>query len=177
MGFLVLVVLLFGLNGINKIINFSRHIDNSEMTYTSNHAAEDFTVYDKDGNPVRLANHYPEPIVVNFWASWDTLSQEQLPVFEKMYQKYGDQVQFMMVNITDGSKENRESADAYIAEKGYTFPVYYDTDMSAVTAYGTRSIPATYFVNSRFDLMGRANGVIDEETLKKGIKLILKETE
>ena len=82
-----------------------------------------------------------------------------------------------MIDSIGAIGETKELGQDFIKTNGYTFPVYYDTDMSAVTAYGTRSIPATYFVNSRFDLMGRANGVIDEETLKKGIKLILKETE
>ena len=32
--------------------------------------AVDFTVYDKDGNPINLSAFYGKPIIINFWATW-----------------------------------------------------------------------------------------------------------
>ncbi|MBQ4309753.1 MAG: redoxin domain-containing protein, partial [Lachnospiraceae bacterium] len=32
--------------------------------------AVDFTVYDAEGNEVRLSDHFGTPLVVNFWTSW-----------------------------------------------------------------------------------------------------------
>ena len=32
--------------------------------------APDFTVYDADGNAVKLSDFLGQPVVVNFWASW-----------------------------------------------------------------------------------------------------------
>ena len=35
--------------------------------------APDFTVYDADGNEVKLYDFFGKPIVLNFWASWSIL--------------------------------------------------------------------------------------------------------
>ena len=32
--------------------------------------APDFTVYDAEGNAVKLSDYFGKPIVLNFWASW-----------------------------------------------------------------------------------------------------------
>ena len=43
----------------------------------------------------------------------------EMPDFHAAYEKYPD-VQFLMVNATDGVQETVEKAKAYIAEAGYT---------------------------------------------------------
>ena len=98
--------------------------------------APDFTVYDAEGNPVQLYDYIGKPLVVNFWASWCGPCQMEMPHFEDKYQELGDEVQFLMINMTDGGRETVDSASAFIAEKGYTFPVLYDTDSNAALTYG-----------------------------------------
>jgi len=48
-----------------------------------------------------------------------------------MYERYGDQIHFVLLNMNEPGKETKETADQYIKEKGYTFPYYYDEDQSA----------------------------------------------
>ena len=91
--------------------------------------APDFTVYDADGNEVHLSDFRGKPVVLNFWASWCGPCKMEMPDLEKAYQEYGDQIQFMLVDLTDGSQETVEKASAFIKEQGYTFPVFYDTAM------------------------------------------------
>ena len=93
--------------------------------------------------------------------------------FEKIYKTYGDDVTIMMVNMTDGYQETYEKAEAHIKENNYTFPVYYDIDYSAATAYRVTSLPATYFIDAEGNLVTHAKGMIDYETLKKGIGMIV----
>ncbi|MBP3324151.1 MAG: TlpA family protein disulfide reductase, partial [Clostridia bacterium] len=79
---------------------------------------------------------------------------------------------FMMVNMTDGTSETIKSATKFIENAGYTFPVYFDTEESALYAYYVYSIPATYFINSDGTLAAYAHGMINEEALTKGIELM-----
>ena len=140
---------------------------------TTESLAPDFTVYDAEGNVYRLSDFRGKPVVLNFWASWCGPCKSEMPDFEAAYQKYKDSVHFLMVNLTDGMQETQKSAAAFIAQSGYTFPVYYDTELSAATAYSVWSIPTTYFLDAAGHLVTWGSGALDATLIEKGIGMIL----
>ena len=134
--------------------------------------APDFVVYDADGSEVRLSDFAGKPVILNFWASWCGPCQMEMPDFHKKYQELGKDIQFLMINITDGSRETVETASRFIAEKGYLFPVFYDTQSNASSTYGAYSLPTTFFIDAEGYAIAQAIGAIDEETLQRGIDMI-----
>ena len=85
--------------------------DHEEPEYV---LAPDFNVYDKDGNTVHLSVFFGKPIVLNFWASWCGPCQSEMPDFNEKYAELGDDIHFVMVNMTDGGRETVETASAFI---------------------------------------------------------------
>lgn len=137
--------------------------------------APDFTMLDYDGNEVKLSELFGKPIVLNMWASWCPPCKAELPDFEAAYkdnEKNGGTVRFLMVDLTDGERETKETADAFLAENGYTFPVYYDLDYSAAYTYGIRSIPMTLFVDADGYIADDYVGQINAQTLQEGLDKI-----
>jgi thiol-disulfide isomerase/thioredoxin len=135
--------------------------------------APGFTVQDGDGNAVSLTDMLGKPVIVNLWASWCPPCKAEMPDFETAYREYGDTIHFMMVNMTDGYQETVEKAKAFIADTGYTFPVYFDTESEAAIAYNATSIPATYFIDAEGNLVVYARGMLDAANLQKGIDMLL----
>ena len=126
----------------------------------------DFTVYDIDRNPVKLSDFFGKPILINFWATWCPPCKSELPDFDRVYADYGEDVVFMMVNMTDGSRDTVESASAFTADNGYSFPVYYDCDLNAAYTYGASSIPMTVLIGADGNIVGGQVGVLTEEQLR-----------
>ena len=135
--------------------------------------APDFTVYDIDGNAVNLSDYFGKPIVLNFWASWCGPCKSEMPDFDAACADLDGAVQFMMINVTDGGRETVETASAYVEAQGFTFPVFYDTELDAAYVYGASSLPATYFIDAEGYAVARAVGAIDAATLQTGIDMIL----
>ena len=134
--------------------------------------APDFTVYDADGNAYKLSDFRGKPVVLNFWASWCGPCKSEMPDFQEIYDVYGKEIHFLMVNMTDGAQETMESASSYVAQSGYTFPVYYDTDMDAAYTYGVYSIPTTYFFDAEGYGIAYGQGAMDKETILTGIGML-----
>ncbi|MBE6708514.1 MAG: TlpA family protein disulfide reductase [Ruminococcaceae bacterium] len=135
--------------------------------------APDFTVIDTEGNEVKLSNFRGKPVVLNFWASWCPPCKSEMPDFNKKYKEIGDKVQFMMVNCTDGSRETVDTAKEFIKSTDYTFPVFFDTKLDASMKYGASSIPLTFFINSKGELVTYATGMLSAADLERGIGMIM----
>ncbi len=129
----------------------------------------DFTMYKPDGTPLKLSDLAGQPIVLNFWATWCPPCRAELPDFQAAYETYGDRVTFVMLNVS----ESIETAQAFFAENGYTFPLYADLDDDASNAYGVTGIPTTIMYDAAGNILDSHIGMIDGNTLTEGINKLL----
>lgn len=135
--------------------------------------APDFTVYDKDNNPVKLSDFRGKPVILNFWASWCGPCVSEMPEFQNFYDQYGEDIHFVLVNLTDGSQETVETASKFVSDQGYTFPIYFDKDLDAAAAYGVNAVPVTYFLDAEGYLVVWAQGALTADMLQQGVDKLL----
>ena len=130
--------------------------------------AKGISVYNKDGNEVKLEDLSGKPVLLNFWATWCGYCIMEMPDLEEAYKKYGDEIQFLIVNTDDGIKNGEE----FIKSKGYTFPTYYDLEYKAAIGYGITSIPRTIAIDKDGNVLYNQPGMLTADSLESIIEMI-----
>ena len=154
----------------------SRRTDSAEIsTEKPKVEMRDITVVDWDGKEVQLSGLKGKPIFLNFWASKCSPCRSEMADFQKVYEIYKDKVQFVLVDAIGLLGETEEAGRSYIQEKGYTFPVYFDRDLSAVMTYGITSIPTSFFIDSEGYIVSGYRGMMDESIVTRLLNSIAEE--
>ena len=175
--FLILAVLLIVLVAVAVPVyrRLAAEYGPEEQQGAGGGSAPDFTVEDAEGNEVRLSDFSGKPVVVNFWATWCGPCRSEMPAFEQLYQEYGDEIQFLMVNMTDGSRETVSGVQEFLEETGYSFPVFYDVSSEAAYAYSAYSIPQTVYITADGTIAGSHRGALQQETLERSLLQLLEQ--
>jgi thiol-disulfide isomerase/thioredoxin len=172
------LLLLLATLGYNLLApKYSQQDDSlSNSSQAEKNAAPDFTIQDASGKDVSLSDFKGEPIVLNFWASWCPPCKAEMPDYEEMYQQYSSKgVVFMMVNLTDGKRETTDRAKQFLSDNDYTFPVYFDTTLSAAAAYEIYAIPKSIFIDQDGNVVNSYEKMIDAATIEENIEKLLEE--
>jgi cytochrome c biogenesis protein CcmG/thiol:disulfide interchange protein DsbE len=115
--------------------------------------APDFALETAEGKTIRLSELRGQPVVLNIWASWCGPCRAEMPALQRVYQAYQAQgLEILGLNST--AQDDRQLAQAFVAEQGLTFPILFDTQGEATRLYAVRALPTTYFID--------AQGVIQE---------------
>ena len=171
---LVLVIVIGG--GMLLYRNLGQNVDLGEAIPSESvpeNLAPDVTVTDADGNEVKLSDFRGKGVVLNFWASWCGPCKAEMPHFQEAFEEYGDEVQFLMVNMSTAFGDTQENARALLEENGYSFPVYYDTMAECAYGYGVTGIPMIFFIDGNGNLVSGKSGMISAEDLQRRILTII----
>ena len=100
--------------------------------------ATDFHFYNSMGNKVNFSDFKGKPAVVYLWITGLSSVREELEYLDKKNREYGDQINFMMIHLTDERFETQ--AKAKTAAEGLTVPVYYDIDKSCEFVFDAKTL-------------------------------------
>lgn len=171
---LVLVILIGGGMLLYRNLENRVELNVPETVDPTAETAPDFTVQDSSDGVWSLSDFRGKPVVLNFWSSNCPPCMQEMPLFQEYWEIYGDEVQFMIVNLTDGYNDTFASAMKVVMEENYTFPVFFDTNSEGAYAYSIYSIPMTFFIDENGVIVSEHLGMLNEKTLEAGIQGILK---
>ncbi|MBK7369018.1 MAG: TlpA family protein disulfide reductase [Candidatus Eisenbacteria bacterium] len=134
-------------------------------------AAPAFTVKTVEGKTLKLSDLRNKPVIVDFWATWCGPCRASMPDLNDMQARYGAKgltVIGMSVDETGPAPVKR-----FANQLGVRFTIAMAND-DVLDAYGPiRSIPTTFFINRKGEIVRRVIGRIDPETMNAYVQEIL----
>jgi cytochrome c biogenesis protein CcmG/thiol:disulfide interchange protein DsbE len=119
---------------------------------------------------VSLRGYQGKPLIVNFFASWCEPCQKETPLLARFYRTEHGKVAIV------GLDENDTQANAlsFTRTDKVTYPVGFDPEMTAASAYQVGALPQTFFLDARHRVVDRVFGAVTQAELDKGIALATK---
>lgn len=93
-----------------------------------------------DGTTIEIGESAERPTLLKFWATWCVACLEEMPAYTALFEKYGDDVQFLAVNVA--INDPLERVISTIAEYELAAPVAYDDSGALWSRFGVLGTPA-----------------------------------
>ncbi len=117
--------------------------------------APDFSLEDLSGRRVELKNLRGKVVFLNFWATWCVPCREEMPTMERLDQELKNQgLEIVAVNYEEHANEVRR----FFGKLGLSFTVLLDPDGKVAEDYGAWSIPLSFFIDRKGELVGKVLG-------------------
>ena len=130
-----------------------------------------FTVKTLDGKPLKLSDLKKRPVILDFWATWCGPCRASMPHLSTMQTRYEKQGLAVIGLSVDES--GAQTVKKFANSLGVKFTLAMAND-EVLDAYGPiRSIPTTFFINRKGDIVRRVVGYIDGDTMEDYVKEIL----
>jgi len=130
-----------------------------------------FAVKTVDGKTLKLSDLRNKPVIVDFWATWCGPCRASMPDLNEMQARYGAKgltVIGLSVDETGPAPVKR-----FATQLGVRFTIAMAND-DILDAYGPiRSIPTTFFINRKGEIVRRVIGRIDSETMNHYVQEIM----
>jgi cytochrome c biogenesis protein CcmG, thiol:disulfide interchange protein DsbE len=119
------------------------------------------------GQQVSLADYAGHPLIVNFFASWCEPCQQETPLLARFY--HTEHGRMAIVGLDENDVLG--SAMSFTRKEGVSYPVGFDPEVIAASAYGVAALPQTFFLNAKHRIVDRVFGAVTLAALNHGIAL------
>lgn len=126
-----------------------------------------------DGTEANLADFGGKPLVLNFWASWCPACVAEMPDFEQVHAKLGDEVFFLGMNMQE---TDTAAADFLIEQTGVSYQLGLDPDGRIFNMFGGIAMPTSVFIDETGNVVTTHAGAIFADDLEELIRAELLES-
>ena len=128
--------------------------------------APDFTLKDLKGNKVRLSEMLKNgPVLIDFWATWCKSCLQEMPLLDKIGDKYRDQG-LQIVAISVDSPKSAAKVRPFIKSSDLDFIVLLDSKKEVRRMFGGTSTPYTVLVSQTGKILYTHLGYVPGDEIK-----------
>ncbi|WFD08845.1 TlpA family protein disulfide reductase [Tepidibacter hydrothermalis] len=147
-------------NNIVKENADKENIDEKSQELAVGKIAPSFTLKNLNGDEVSLSDYEGKIVLINFWATWCTYCDKEMPDLQRLNNENED-----LVVLTVNVKESKEEVQSYIDKGNYDFPVLLDENGETSITYLVSAFPTSYFVDENGILLGAVQGMMSYDKM------------
>ncbi|MCF8018110.1 MAG: redoxin domain-containing protein [Vallitaleaceae bacterium] len=127
--------------------------------------APEFTLTSSTGEAISLSDYRGKIVFLNFWTTWCKYCLEEMPDFQEAYEKYGDDLQILLVNVTTDENTDRAGVIDWYEQFDYTMPMVLDEDGDVTSQFTIPGYPTTYFIDRDGSVIAYYPGLMSTELI------------
>lgn len=165
--------LLVALVGFFLALNRGSTSENvAQARATVGRPAPGFSTRDLDGRPVRLGDFRGHPLLLNFWATWCTACQDEMPAIQASLSHH--RAQGLQVLAVDYREQDTAAMRRYLLGLHVQFRGALDPDGRIAEAYDVSiGLPVSVFVDAKGIVRAVHIGAMDGATIEKELGKVL----
>lgn len=109
-------------------------------------------------------------VFINFWATWCPPCRAEMPSIQKLYDDYGDKMEFVFLTSEEAAKVN-----SFLDKNNYNLPAF-NSYNNWPSEFEVSSIPATFILDKNGKIVIHEVGALDwnSDTIRKLLDELLK---
>jgi cytochrome c biogenesis protein CcmG/thiol:disulfide interchange protein DsbE len=170
---ILIIVLAFSLNGYSEDTKrLQSNCDKNVTINMSDDKAPDFALKSIDGKTVKLSDYKGKIVIIDFWATWCPPCRRGIPDLVAIQKEYKDNV--VIIGISLDREKTIKDVPGFAKNYGINYPIVYGDDSVVISYGGIQSIPTSFVVDKKGNVVDMHVGLVSKDTFVNKIKELLK---
>lgn len=127
----------------------------SFISFSCAEKATEFTLFNTDGDTVKLSDYKGKVVFLDFWASWCPPCRMSIPAIKSLHEKMQDKSDVVILGLNVG--EGADTVKSFLEKEGIEYTVLY-ADNAVSKKYKISGIPAFFIIDKNGNIAKKYSG-------------------
>ncbi len=148
----------------------------TQVSDVSHPLAPDFTLPTTTGKKIKLSDYRGKIVILDFWATWCPPCRRGIPDLISLKKEYGSKgLEIIGISVDEFTRNTKYRVVPFMKQIGINYPVAYG-NMQVIRSFGgIESIPTTFVINKKGEIIASFVGLrpksVYENLIKKELNI------